>query len=227
MSKMKRALLLCGIALATVLALCFVVVPLCREWFKSVGVIFGLIVMVLAIPWHILGKRWKPMYVLSISFNVIGTALAISDYYTHIKATPGWREFLVAAAVPTAFLLLVTLAVRLFYNHSEKVCTLGLGLNLLLGIAYIVFWIIKGGVFFSFGYFMMTVAFMYTVALLVFLQEDRSSMMRYASFAGFGYLIAIAVVVIAIVSEGGLLDGLDLLDIDLPGFGKKKGKKAV
>lgn len=222
MSKMKRALLLCGIALVTVLALCFVVVPLCREWVGEAGVVLGLVVMVAAIPWHILGKRWKPMYVLSISFNVIGTALAISDYYNYIHATPDWRAFLTAAAVPMAFLLLVTLSVRLFYNHSERVCTLALGLNLLLGIAYIVFWIIQGGVFFSFGYFMMTVAFMYTVALLFFLQEDRSSMMRYASFAGFGYLIVIAVVVIAIISEGGILDGLDF---ELPGFGRKKGKK--
>lgn len=223
MSKMKRALLLCGIAVATVLALCVTTACL-GNLFEEAGVVMGPLIMLAAVPMHMLGKRWPALYAVGMVENLFGTTFAIAAYYAHIETSPSLAELVIAAIIPLLFLTFFMVSIRLLSRHVTVVCYTGLGIWFLLGIAYVIGWIFCGGVFYSFGFFAMSIVFVYAVAVLYFLHKEEPHVLRYASFAGFGCVALVALVVISILIEDDAVSAF-WPDWELPSFGKKKGKK--
>ena len=65
------------------------------------GLIFGIILMVAAIPFHWNGKKWKMGYVVSFLLNSVGSGLSVSTLYLD-KAVSVIPFELLVAALPAA-----------------------------------------------------------------------------------------------------------------------------
>ncbi len=174
------------------------------------AVVFGGLLMLCAIPLHIAGKYWLPSYAIGIAVNMLGSAFYISAYYTSVGARPTALSLLLAGLVPILYLVVLHLFVYLFPNNHKTFCVLGTLLALLGILVYVVLWIVTGKESCSFGFFSMIICFTMTLALSYTLHKEGPWVLRYASFAGFGYFSLIAIIALAILSEGGLLEDLDL-----------------
>ncbi len=174
------------------------------------AVIFGGLLMLCAIPLHIAGKYWLPAYAIGITVNMLGSAFYISAYYTSVGATATFSALFLSGLAPLLYLVVLHLFVYLFPNNHKAFCVLGTLLTLLGILVYVVLWIVTGRESCSFGFFSMVICFTMTLALSYTLHKDGPWVLRYASFAGFGYFSLIAIVALAILSEGGLLEDLDL-----------------
>lgn len=174
------------------------------------AVIFGGVLMLCAIPLHIAGKYWLPSYAFGIAVNMLGCAFYISAYYTSVGATATFLSLFLSVLAPLLYLIVLHLFVYLFPNNHKTFCVLGTLLALIGILVYVVLWIVTGREACSFGFFSMIICFTMTLALSYTLHKDEPWVLRYASFAGFGYFSLIAIVALAILSEGGLLEDLDL-----------------
>ena len=180
--------------------------------------VIGIAFMLLAIPFHIFGKRAKIFYIFSMMLNTFGSAWFCAMHYTKIQKMLSLKELFISL-IPAGIILLLTL-ILLFCIPKFSFITIIF--NFALSIFDIVQWIRVGDTFYSFGFFASVITFMCICAMILLSQESEGGTLRYGSFAGFGIFIIIAFVVFFILSEGEILDGFDL-DLSLPG-NKKKAK---
>ncbi len=187
-------------------------------------VIFGGVLMGMAIPCHILAgksaKKWawhKVFYIVSLILNLMGTALCQSAYLTHMQARPSAGALLVGcliiAGICLLFAVLVSLLPALF-----RVFTVIFGISAaILAYICIISWVDGGvkqssapwsmGFFMFLGLIITMVAFFYACED-VDMQESPMGWMRYLSFASFGLFLLVAVIVLLILAcIGG--DGCD------------------
>ena len=181
--------------------------------------ILGGIPMILAIPCHILGGNRgfllshseirTTVYTLGLLLNTVGTSLCISAYYVHLQTKPAFTTLIAAALVSVAIHVLLTI---LFQIRPRRygLWTGGAGLILLaLIITSIVFWVKSdNNVFFSFGFFTLLWTLIAVIALHVACSDEESPWLRFASFASFGILLAVGVIVLVILACAGG-DGCD------------------
>ena len=174
------------------------------------AVVFGGLLMLCAIPLHVAGRFWLPSYAFSVAVNMLGCAFYISAYYTSVGAKATILSLFLSVLAPILYLSVLHLFVYLFPNNHKTFCVLGTLLTLLGILVYVVLWIVTGRDSCSFGFFAMIICFTMTLALSYTLHKNEPWVLRYASLAGFGYFSLIAIVALAILSEGGLLEDLDL-----------------
>lgn len=195
-----------------------VATQICQKWY---GLAVGIALMLLAIPFHRLGKKKPWGYVVSFALNAIGAGFVVSAYYLKIEAVLALFPLLIAAIPAAAILLLVYLMLQSFSKTKTVTLTIAAILNGLLTIATMVLWIIYGDVTYSFAFFCSLISLFYLCVFGITVNHDDRSVFRDISFGSFGSLIIIAVVVIFVISEGEALDGLDFGGSD----GSKKSKK--
>ena len=191
-------------------------------------ILIGLGMMILAIPFHCKGraKRCKEKnklwcYFVSIIFNSVATGFIVSAYYITSKITIDIFSLFIGAIPAVAIIFLVYLMLQTF-NKTKKVTIIVASIiNLALTIFATVLWIMDGDVIYSFGFFCSLISFFYLCVFGITINYDDRSVFRDISFGSFGSFIIIAVVVITIISEGEVLDGLDVGG----GIGEKKTKK--
>lgn len=193
---------------------------LCREWY---GLIVGILLMLLAIPFHWRAKKNEIGYLISFLLNSVGSGFSVSAYYSSQNIPPEWHSMLLSAVFATGVLFLVYVMLQGFGKTKKVTVTVAVLLNLLLLIAAAVLWIGTGSVFFSFGFFSLWISLFYLCVFGITVGHDERSVLRDVSFGSFGSFIILTVVVIFILSEGDILDGLDL---DIGGNGKNKHKKS-
>lgn len=219
-----RVARLFGIAFCT-LALFLVFTRLFSGLFEANGVsimrvaVFGGVFMLLAIPAHICGRFFLPLYGLSIVLNMLGTAFYVALYYTYAEMRPGFDTLFFSLLLPLLYLAVLFLLVGMAPERSRALCAAGTLVSLFFEILYLFGWIIFRNVFFSFGFFSLIIAFTMTLALRYTMKKDKPWTIRYASFAGFGYFSLIAIIVLAILTDGDILADLDF---DFGPFRKKK-----
>lgn len=190
----------------------------CPKWY---GLAIGIGLMLLAIPFHWIGKKYKWGYLLSFLLNSIGSGFSVSAYYV-TKHIPLDLYSLLLAIIPAAgILLLVYFMLQTFHKTKKVTVAVACLLNALLTIAFLVFWIMDGNVIFSFGFFSSLISFFYLCVFGITINHDERSVLRDISFGSFGSFIILTVVVIFILSEGEILEGADL-DLDLGGNDSKK-----
>lgn len=192
-----------------------------NTWWLGIGaaaVIFGL-----AIAAHCLAKGRRGGYWLSYAFNAIGTGGIIGILYGEMGWTvevPTLLYALLPAAVLGAALCLNSFIYGKRWRKAADVAVLIL--NLILIVGAIVIWVKWHCVFGSFAFFCGICQLFFQMACLI-AGDKPEGKWRYLSFSGFWAFAVIAVVVIIVLSEGDILDGLDF---DLPiGDKKKKAKK--
>ncbi|MBQ4113473.1 MAG: hypothetical protein IJD38_11810 [Clostridia bacterium] len=200
-----------------------VLVPLwCGSLLEDVSpgtaLVGGVLLSLLAIPFHLLGGNQKflratwvrtLLYGVGILINTLGTSLCMTAYYIHLDAKP--TPSALSAGVLASVLLygIVCLLIQVLPDRYG----LGTGITALLTVALmvvcIIFWVRSDSkVLFSFGCFNLIWTLITVIALHVSCSDDESPWLRFTSFASFGLLMAVAsVVLLVLICAGG--DGCD------------------
>lgn len=186
------------------------------------GLAAAVCLMVLAIPFHLQGKKRKWMYIISFLMNSVANGFSVSAYYTVKNIDLSIHGVLFAAIPAVGILLLVYLMLQTFNKTKKVTVTVACLVNGAVTVALTVFWIMHGWTIFSFGFFCSMISFFYLCVFGITVNHDERSVLRDISFGSFGSFIIITVVVIFILSEGEILEGV------VDGFdagGEKKSKK--
>lgn len=193
---------------------------ICQEWY---GLIVGIILMILAIPFHILGKKNKIGYLISVLLNSIGCGFSTSAYYIEYDVSVNLYNMIISAVPAAAVLLLVYLMLQIFCKTKKVTVSIAVAVNIIMLISSVVFWIINSAEFFSFCFFCLLISLFYLCVFGITINHDERSALRDISFGSFGSFIILTIVVIVIISEGDIFDGFDFSG----GGGNKKRKKKL
>lgn len=191
---------------------------------KGYGLIVGVVLMVLAVPFHILGKKTQVGYLISFGINSVANGFSASAYYLIKGITIDLNSVFFAIISAVAVLFLVYLMLQVWAKTKRVTVTVAVIVNMLLMVAEIVLWVMYGNAIYSFGFFSLLISLFYLCVFGITINHDERPVLRDVSFGSFGSFIILTVVVIAILSEGDILDGLDF---DLSGGGKKKKKSRM
>lgn len=187
-------------------------------WLLQLGPAF--LCMIGALVAHLRAKGRKGLYMLSYFLNAAGSGLAVGAVLGAASILPPPQILLAltpAAAIGCLVCLLFILPGK-FWRGFTAICGTVLAL-VLVGFG-IYFWIcvdpLTGCAFVFSGLFYLPFPIGCNAML-----ESPQERYRYLSFTGFGAFMLIAFVAVFILSEGEILDGLDL-----GGGDGKKAKKA-
>lgn len=231
--------------------LLFVLVPLlCGRDKPTAALGLGVILSVLAIPFHILGSKkrgptryTRPMfYILAMLLNTLGIALSQSAYYTHIKATDLAPSLIPGLLLPLGLAALLCLVLLILPRRYAGLTMAGGIITLLAAIIAVILWIVADPlpdrILWSFLFFTLLALGATIVATYAAMEDDEPSAqgrlpcLRYLSFASFGLFLAVAAIVLLILMCAGgdcdcdCCDGCDCGDCS-SGAKSKKSKKRV
>lgn len=182
---------------------------ICQKWS---GLAIGIVMMIIAIPFHCIGKKKIWSYLVCIATNSIASGFVVSAYYLKNEITLESYHLLIGAIPAVAIIFLVYLMLQIFNKTKKVTIIVAAIINAVLTIFATVLWIINGNVIFSFGFFCSLISFFYLCVFGITINHNERSVFRDISFGSFGSFIIISVVVIFIISEGEILDGLDFGD---------------
>jgi len=204
------ALYIALVAISTYVASLFV-----YEW---LGILVGCIIILFAIIPHRLGKINSAAYILSVAMNGIGTGFAISAYYIVKEKPVSVSGLIFVSLIAAALYTLANLLIYLFRKKNTFIMIFGIAVGLIL-ISSVVLWIIRGGFLYSFGFFASLLLLFFLSVTAITIWNPARVALRDLSFGAFGSFVVAALVVVAILSEGDIVDGVDIADAT------KKGKK--
>lgn len=214
---------LCGLALMA--AVTWLLTPLVADLHWIWVILSALLLCLGAVVCHVKSKHRTALYIIGYLLNAIGSGVAAATLYAQMEWSAEIMTPLPALAPAAVMGLLLCLG---YFGQGKlwrKIWGLGM---LLLALALIVLsvivWINWQPVVGSMGFFSSICLLFFMMACLGTLDASREKW-RYLSFSGFWAFAVIAVVVVLILSEGEILDGLDF---DFSGGGESgKTKKRV
>lgn len=190
-----------------------------NEW---LGLFTGIGFVVLAIPFHFLGKHRSHLYFLSFMFNIIGVGFSITSYYIFKQYQLGIFDFLTAISVSfgilTAFGMLSSLS---FYKHHPIFYTIII--ILMCFMISLNLWLTTPS-FSGLTFYYLNVVYFFMIAM-VSESADIKELSRIMSLISFGSFILISIIVLFIITEGEALDGIGdgiAEGFDLPIGSKRK-----
>jgi hypothetical protein len=183
------------------------------------GLAIGIVLMILAIPFHKLAKKLPSLYVVSFLMNSIASGFSVSTYYAYKDISPDLFALVIAVLPAGAMLALAYLMVQAFPRVRSKAFPVTALMNIVLLVIAIVFWIRTGWVVFSFGFFALLLSLFYLCVFRTVIDHDERSILKDISFGSFGSFVILTVVVVVILSEG------DILEIGSFDFGSSKRKQ--
>ncbi len=195
----------------------------CSIFEKWYGLAGGVVLMLAAIPFHWNGKKWNAGYMVSFLLNSVGSGMSVSALFVAKGMSIDLPQLLLAAIPAAGILLLVYLMLQIFHSKGSTVA-IATVLNIALTVSLIVLWIIYGYRFYCFAFFCSLISIFYLCVYGITEEHEERSLLRDISFGSFGSFIILTVVVIFILSEGEILDGLEP-DVNLGGRGKKTKNK--
>lgn len=185
--------------------------------FSGIGIAIGL--MIVAIPFHILGKKNGIGYLISFLLNSVANGFSVSAYYLVKEVNVSLYEMLMASVFAAGVMVLVYLMLQIFSKSKKVTITIAAIIILVLMAAAVSLWILRDAGFYSFGFFSLLISMFYLCVFGVNINHEKRPVLRDISFGSFGTFVIITVVVLAILSEGEILDGLDF---NLGGDSKRK-----
>ncbi len=177
----------------------------CKEWY---GLVVGAVLMVLAIPTHIFAKKHKILYLLSYILNTVGCGFAASAYYLEKQYSVVPESLFIPMLIPASVSLVTYLLVRFSPKIKKIVLTIATIGTIVMLIVFAVLWIRNGYAYYSFAFFNAVFTLFYVVTNAVTVSESYREVIRDISFGSFGIFLVIAMVVLFIISEGELFEGL-------------------
>ena len=184
------------------------------------GLVVGAALMLLAIWPHCAGKRFHVGYLISFLLNSIANGFSVSAYYLVKNIGLELDEMVIAVLSAAGIMVLIYLMLQRFQLKKTTAVLVASVINVLITVVFMVLWISNGAGVFSFGFFGSLISLFYLCVFGIAIGRDERPVLRDVSFGSFGAFVILLVVVIFVLSEGELLDGVDL---DL-GSGKKKKK---
>ncbi len=185
------------------------------------GLVAGVALMVLAIPFHMAGKKLNAIYLVSFFLNSVANGCSVSAYYIQTKTATNPFDLIIAAIPAVSILFLAYVTLQLCAKTKRFSLTFVSALTLILMIIAVVFWIKTGFLFFSFGFFSLLISLFYLGVFGVTVNHDERPVLRDVSYGSYGSFIILTVIVIAILSEGEVLSG-----VDFGGEGNSKKKRS-
>jgi len=179
----------------------------CTKWF---GLVVGLVLMILAIPLHLLARKWSLFYVFSYLLNFIGSGFSVSAYYLTKELPVDIVTLFIATLMAVAILLFTYLMLQVFSVTKKAALIIATATNIVLLIVSVIYWIGTGNLFFSFGFFCLLVSLFSICVFGITLDHDERPVLRDISYGSFGSFVILSVVVMIILSEGDLLEMADL-----------------
>ncbi len=188
---------------------------------KWYGVVAGIVLMIIAIPFHYMGKKNVWGYFCAFIINSIANGFTISALkFLHNGSN---IYIMLLAAIPSAAILfLVYLMLQIFNKTKAVTVTVACIINAILITSLIVLIIRYGDFIFKYGVFCSLISWCYLGVFGVTINHSERPVFRDLSFGSFGTFVILIVVVIFILSEGEILDGLDF---DFGGGNGKHKKK--
>jgi hypothetical protein len=172
------------------------------EWYE---LFVGIILMLIAIPVHLLAKKRSWLYFVSFFINSIGSGLSIAAYYSKTGKDVDIVTISVTIfSVILLFFFLSFISSRFINKGKRFFIAENIFWSILLFTNFIL-WIDKGLILFSFGFFAVAIVWVYRV---VEESESRAKCLAACnlSFGSFGGFIIVTLIVISILSEGDVLD---------------------
>lgn len=196
-------------------------VPWLNDTYWWVHLIIPLVLMGVALALHLTAKGRTAGYLLSYLFNAIGSGCLVGAIYgirNYIPA-PELLIALIPAFLICATACLIPLLPSKFWKELTQIILLVLAIGLV--VTGMIVWIFRS---MPFGCaFLFSGLFILPFPLVVFDADvEWSQRSCHLSYSGFGAFILVISVAAFILSEGEILDGLDLGDFG--GSGRKKGK---
>ena len=188
----------------------------CSEW---QGLIAGLLLMVLAVPLHLLARKRPSAYVFSFLLNFIACGFSVSAYYLTEKIPANLSVMFFSAIPAVIILLLVYLMLQIF--PKKTAISAAAAANAVLLAAAAVLWAMTGRLSFSFGFFCLLISLFSVCVFGITNNHDEQPVLRNISYGSFGAFVIITAVVIVLITEG---DVLDISDI-FTGNDRKKKKQ--
>ena len=189
------------------------------HWGFGTGVAFILMLLALIPAGCSEDSPWEP--VLSYSLNALGTGCAIGTLLAQLEQIPD-LQLLLACLIPGAVFALV-LAFSLAHpplHWVKRICWIAAALSLALIGVGICRWCLDDALWGTVCFFGGLVLLPFSVVCRTCAQKSEYAL-GHLAIAGFGIFFVVFFVVLLILSEGEILDGLDF---DLPSRKKKTPK---
>lgn len=187
------------------------------------GIEVGIVLSLLAIIPHCLGKKYRILYFVSMIMNTVGSGFSVSAI--GYEVSPKLGELITYYLPSVIFTLIICSVLFILSCSSENATAYGsigaIAAGVIFSVVMLILWIRNGGFLFGFSFFTSVFTAILTTALALSLDGEAFVAPKYISFGSFGVFIIITVIVLLVLSDGELLDGLD---IDLPEIGGKKNK---
>lgn len=174
---------------------------------RWLGIFVGIGVMLLAIPFHLSGKQNPILYLFSFVLNSIGVGFSISTYYQHFNQTPSLEQMIFVVFVGLIALSIVSIITspKVTKKYGKLIVSFFIICFL---ISTIILWVNNSGIVYSLLFFFLNISYFYMVANVI-KTDDIVSFWRIISIVSFGAFIVISLVILIIISEGEVLQGLD------------------
>lgn len=184
------------------------------------GVVVGIVLTLIAIPFHRTGHSHSWGHVVSFLLTAVSNGFSLSALYR----PPVNLSLLCRGAFPSVVILFaVCVVLFLFPKAKSAAITLGCLADMALAVVSVVYWIKTGATDVSFAFFCSLICLFFLCVYGITANHEKRNVLRDISFGGFGAFVMLTVVVVFILSEGELLDGFG--DLDVPDFGGGKRDK--
>jgi hypothetical protein len=90
---------------------------------KWYGIIAGVILMLLAVPLHLLARKFKIFYLFSYLANSIGCGFSVSAYYTTKRIEINFFDLIISTIAAAGILFLIYIMLQ-FFAKTKKVTLL-------------------------------------------------------------------------------------------------------
>ena len=216
--KVRKVFLFSLLALGIVILF----VQLGKKFFPQyTGLIAGSALLLLAIPFHLAGRKKYGFYLVSFFLTSAANGCIVSVYYIICRVPIHMVEMMLACIPVIAMILIACILGNSSFRFSLPLIVV-LQVLLLLGTGYL--WLAVNPSIFSFSFFGLLFSCFYISILANSMKHRYRSLWRDISYGGFGIFIVFSLVVLFVISDG---DGLDGFEIPLfeGGVSKKKQKK--
>ena len=120
-------------------------------------------------------------------------------------------KFIDVRLVSSTLLRLANLLISLLGKKKMFIMLFGIAVGILL-ILSVTFWIVRGGFLYSFGFFASLLLLFFLSVTAITISSPERVALRDLSFGAFGSFVVAALVIVAILSEGDIVDGVDIAD---------------
>ena len=213
----RKPLIVYGMTLA-LFFLFFISIILSGTYFPGEGIVLGVITLVCSIILHWVGKTKTIGYIGAFVFNAIGSGCFVSMYYDAHPPIPENKTMLLSALVPFGILTLTCLALLICEKIKSVVIAVAVVVHAVFLLISLVYWAQGDTQYYGLQFFLHILS-LYTLGVLGVTVGEERSVWRDLSLGSFGSFLIIAAIVILILSEGEILEGLDI-----GGSGRKSKK---